>query len=65
MHLECRRDHRVRIDGDVYRFEAGETIHTENSYKYSIAEFHGRRHGPVLPRSGCGVIRPGCSVFII
>ncbi|MGB5471942.1 MAG: L-histidine N(alpha)-methyltransferase [Gammaproteobacteria bacterium] len=41
MHLECRRDHRVRIDGDVYRFAAGETIHTENSYKYSIAEFHG------------------------
>ena len=41
MHLECRRDHRVHIDGDVYRFAAGETIHTENSYKYSIAEFHG------------------------
>lgn len=40
MHLECRRDNLVRIDGDVYHFVAGETIHTENSYKYSIAEFH-------------------------
>jgi len=40
MHLECTRDHRVRIDGSVYRMAAGETIHTENSYKYSVAEFH-------------------------
>jgi uncharacterized SAM-dependent methyltransferase len=29
----------VRIDGRSYLFRAGETIHTENSYKYSIAEF--------------------------
>jgi dimethylhistidine N-methyltransferase len=40
MYLECRRDHRVRIDGSLYRFAAGETIHTENSYKYAVAEFH-------------------------
>lgn len=40
MHLECTRDHYVRINGNVYRFHSGETIHTENSYKYSIAEFH-------------------------
>jgi uncharacterized SAM-dependent methyltransferase len=24
----------------VYRFHPGETIHTENSYKYAVAEFH-------------------------
>jgi len=40
MHLECTRDHRVRVDGYVYRFASGETIHTENSYKYSIEDFH-------------------------
>ena len=40
MHLECRREHRVHIDGRLYCFAAGETIHTENSYKYAIAEFH-------------------------
>ncbi len=41
MHLECTREHRVVIDGTVYRFTAGETIHTENSYKYSVGGFHG------------------------
>ncbi|MDH3980413.1 MAG: L-histidine N(alpha)-methyltransferase [Gammaproteobacteria bacterium] len=41
MHLECTSDHRVRINGNAYRFETGETIHTENSYKYSVDEFHG------------------------
>jgi len=40
MHLECRKSHRVRIHGHSYSFETGETIHTENSYKYSIGEFH-------------------------
>lgn len=40
MHLESLRDQRVRIgalDADV-EFTAGETIHTENSYKYRIGE---------------------------
>ena len=40
MHLECRKDHHVRINGTSYGFEKGETIHTENSYKYSVDEFH-------------------------
>jgi dimethylhistidine N-methyltransferase len=40
MHLECTKDHRVYINGNAYAFEAGETIHTENSYKYSIDGFH-------------------------
>lgn len=40
MHLECTNDHQVQINGDTYRFKSGETIHTENSYKYSIDEFH-------------------------
>jgi dimethylhistidine N-methyltransferase len=40
MHLECLTDHRVRVSGRSYSFAAGETIHTENSYKYSIDGFH-------------------------
>lgn len=40
MHLECTRGHCVHINGNVYRFHPGETIHTENSYKYSVAGFH-------------------------
>ena len=39
MHLVSRCVHRVHVDGRVYRFAAGETIHTENSYKYSVPEF--------------------------
>jgi dimethylhistidine N-methyltransferase len=40
MHLECREDHEIAIGDTTYTFETGETIHTENSYKYSIGEFH-------------------------
>ena len=29
----------VRIGGDAYTFAAGETIHTENSYKYTLDSF--------------------------
>jgi len=35
MHLESLRAQKVRIAGREVRFDAGETIHTENSYKYS------------------------------
>jgi dimethylhistidine N-methyltransferase len=34
MHLEARRDLRVRWPGGERRFRAGDRIHTENSYKY-------------------------------
>lgn len=39
MHLESVRAQQVRLGGRVFRFRRGETIHTENSYKYSIAGF--------------------------
>lgn len=39
MHLESLEDQRVNINGDVVTFKKGETIHTENSHKYSIEEF--------------------------
>ena len=35
MHLVSLRDQTVRLDGAVIRFARGETIHTENSYKYT------------------------------
>lgn len=39
MHLTCLQDHQVSVDDTIYSFQSGETIHTENSYKYSIEEF--------------------------
>lgn len=35
MHLVSRRSQSVRIAGRIIHFAAGETIHTENSYKYA------------------------------
>jgi dimethylhistidine N-methyltransferase len=39
MHLEATTAQVVRIDGLPRAFAAGERIHTENSYKYTPAEF--------------------------
>ena len=39
MHLEAVRSQAVRLDARARRFEAGERIHTENSYKYARGEF--------------------------
>lgn len=39
MHLVSRVAQTVRVEQSTYRFEAGESIHTECSYKYSIEEF--------------------------
>ena len=39
MHLTSLKAQRVTLAGRVFEFRAGETIHTENSYKYEIAEF--------------------------
>jgi dimethylhistidine N-methyltransferase len=39
MHLEALRAQSVDLGGRTRRFEAGERIHTENSYKYHAAEF--------------------------
>jgi dimethylhistidine N-methyltransferase len=40
MHLASDREQVIRIAGELIHFKAGETIHTENSHKYSIAGFH-------------------------
>jgi len=39
MHLRSRIRQTVFVAGRPFRFSAGETIHTENSYKYSVEEF--------------------------
>jgi dimethylhistidine N-methyltransferase len=36
MHLASLKRQKVKVAGDTFDFRAGETIHTENSYKYSI-----------------------------
>lgn len=39
MHLVSRRAQAVRVEGVRYDFAAGESIHTENSCKYTLAGF--------------------------
>ena len=39
MHLVSRRQHEVSVGGKMFSFRSGETIHTENSYKYTPREF--------------------------
>lgn len=53
MHLISCLPQLVRVNQTVFRFREGETIHTENSYKYSIAEFTdlGQKAGLTLRKS--------------
>ena len=39
MHLVSQRTHEVHVRGRSFAFAAGETIHTENCYKYSPPQF--------------------------
>lgn len=39
MHLVSTRDQGASVCGRAFRFAADETIHTENSYKYSLEQF--------------------------
>ncbi len=39
MHLVSTYAQRIRIEDHLFEFDTGETIHTENSYKYTIEEF--------------------------
>lgn len=39
MHLVSRRRQEVRLAGRTFRFAAGEIIHTESSYKYTVDGF--------------------------
>ena len=52
MHLEAVRDVSFVVDGQPFRFHAGETIHTENSHKYGL-----RDSRLLLRAAGWGVVR--------
>ena len=39
MHLVCTRNTRLVIDNKPFAFHLGDSIHTENSYKYTLDEF--------------------------
>ena len=41
MHLVSLSHQWVKVAGRVFRFAAGETIHTENSYKFTVKGFSG------------------------
>jgi dimethylhistidine N-methyltransferase len=45
MHLVSLRDQTVKIDGNSIELREGETIHTENSYKYTPEEFQSLASG--------------------
>lgn len=40
MHLVSLRDQTVTVAGREFRFARGETIHTENSHKWRVPDFH-------------------------
>lgn len=40
MHLVSMRDQTVHLGRERFRFAAGDDIHTENSYKYDVEQFH-------------------------
>jgi len=39
MHLVSQQAQHVRVNGHSFQFQNGETLHTENSYKYAPQEF--------------------------
>lgn len=39
MHLVSKDSQTVDVDGELIHFDKGETLHTENSYKYSLVSF--------------------------
>lgn len=44
MHLVSRKPQTVRLLGQRFAFRTGESIHTENSYKFSLARFQAMAH---------------------
>jgi dimethylhistidine N-methyltransferase len=55
MHLVSRRAQEVRLLGRRFGFEAGESVHTENSYKYTVEEFRA-----LARRAGLWPVRVWC-----
>jgi dimethylhistidine N-methyltransferase len=69
MHLASNKRQRVRVAGRMIDFRAGETIHTENSYKYSLESFTALARGsgwtPVsVWTDASGRLRPSTTGYI-
>ena len=45
MHLASLKRQKVKVAGETFEFRAGETIHTENSYKYSVESLRALARG--------------------
>ncbi len=45
MHLASLKRQKVKVAGETIDFRAGETIHTENSYKYSVESLNALARG--------------------
>ena len=63
MHLVSLRDQVVRVAGQAIRFARGETIHTENSYKYAPERFAALAEAVRMAQRGA-VDRSGAVVLI-
>ena len=63
MHLISRKAQTVRVLGRSFSFRAGETIHTESSYKYSLERFTALAHGSGWTPRDHGPTRRECSRF--
>lgn len=67
MHLVSQRAHEVRVRGRTFMFAQGETIHTENCYKYSPSQFLRMAHAAQwrLERSWQDGGRTGFTVYLL
>ena len=57
MHLESLKPQTVTVAGRSFTFAKGETIHTENSYKYTVESFRALAEMPAGGRSRPGPTR--------
>lgn len=59
MHLECRAATTVTVAGRSVSFDKGETIHTENSYKFGVKEFQSIADRAGFDAAACWLDREG------
>ena len=53
----------MRVLGRTFSFRAGESIHTENSYKYSLERFAALARGSGWTRAIAGPTPRACFLF--
>jgi dimethylhistidine N-methyltransferase len=66
MHLASLKRQRVRVCGECIDFRVGETIHTENSYKYTVEKFRAMAGGSGWATQAVWTDRDNCfSVHVL